>query len=323
MSFAILPGDIEGHAAIKGNLDAHAYGFGSGEQNLHPNSQGPTLVVGGNAKVSSSSVYDGDAYIAGTLTPQAGQNMWNMLGTQGTGPYNTVDPGYQGTPGWVYVAGTPNSNLDFQYQKNTTESIPFDFVLAEAQLRKVSTDLYALQDTVYAGIINGNYTIDVTGTGIQVVTIDTSVFNELGRTNNIYINAGADTTLIINVTDVLGLGVLNLQKEFIINGIAVPSYGDFDGSNILINTNIAQVDIQRAAINASLLALDAHIMVQSGNIDGQAFGASAWTTNGGEFHAYYTFNDKHFRGASVPEPATCLIVVCGLVGLGYAQRRRE
>ena len=315
-------GDIEGHAAIKGNVDVQSYAFGSGEQNLHPNSQGPTLVVGGNVTSSSSGVYDGDAYIAGTLTPQPGQNKWNMLSAMGTGPYNTVDPGYQGTPGWIYVAGTPDVDLDYQYQKHTTDSIPFDFALAEAQLRQVSDSLFGLQDTVYAGIVNGNYTVDLTGlTGLQVVTIDTSVFNELGRTNNIYINAGADTTLIINISDPANLGVLNLQKEFIINGIDSPSYGDFDGSNILINTDVALVDVQQAAINASLLALDALIMVQHGNIDGQTFGASAWTMNGGEFHAYYTFDDKHFRGNDVPEPATCLIVACGLVGFGYARRR--
>ena len=319
-------GDIEGHAAIKGNVDVSAYAFGSGEQNLHPNSQSPTLVVGGNVTSSSSSVYDGDAYIAGALIPQPGQNKWNTLSTAGTGPYNTVDPGYNGTPGTVYVAGTPDADLDYQYQKNTTASIPFDFDAAEAQLRKVSTDLFGLQDTVHAGFVGANYTVDLTGlSGLQVVTIDTSVFDALGRTNNIYITAGADTTLIINITDNGNLGVLNLQKEFIINGSELPGYGDFDGSNILINTDLALVDIRQAAINASLLALDAHIMVEHGNIDGQAFGASAWTMNGGEFHAYYTFDDKHFSGggtATVPEPATCVIIACGLIGLGYTQRRR-
>ncbi len=325
-------GDIEGHAAIKGNLDAQSYGFGSGEQNLHPNSQSPTLVVGGNAKVSGSGVYDGDAYIAGTLTPQNGQTKWNMLTTQGTGPYNTVDPGYQGKAGTVYVAGTPDSELAATYQKHTEASIPFDFTVAETQLRDVSSNLWGLDNTVAGGVVNGMYTVDLTGlTGLQVVTIDASIFNGLQYYQNIYINAGADTTLIINVTDEYGMNTLSLNKQFIINGVGNPFYGDFDGSNILINTGVSQVNVANNALNASLMALDALVNVTLGNIDGQVFAAGAHTENGGEFHAYYTFDDKHFSdgwgggggGNVTPEPATCLIFSCGLFGLGYVARRRR
>ena len=316
-------GDIEGHAAIKGNLDAQAYGFGAGEQNRHPASQGPTLVVGGNATVSSSGVYDGDAYIAGTLTPHAGGSKWNTLGTMGTGPYNSVDPGYQGTPGTVYVAGTLDYDLDPTYQKHTTESIPFDFTVAESQLRKVSSDLWTLENTVSGGYVDGQYTVDLTGlNGLQVVTIDSSIFNGLGGSQNIYINAGADTTLLINVT---GSGTLALGREFVINGNPDSFYGDFDGSNILINAkDFSQINVSGVALNASLLALDANIDVMRGNIDGQVFAASAHTTNGGEFHAYYTFDDKHFGSpAATPEPATMLIFGIGLVGLSAARRYRK
>ena len=324
-------GDIEGHAAIKGNVDVQAYSFGSGEQNLHPNSQSPTLVVGGNVKASSTSVFDGDAYISGTLTPQAGQNKWNMLGTLGTGPYNTVDPGYRGTAGTVYVNGTQDANLDPTYQKHlaSTDSkfVSFDFALAEAQMRKVSADLFGFSDTVsYTSIgTTGDFRIDLTGaTGLQVVTIDALLFNSLGSSKSIWIDAGADTTLLINVSNITALDILNLNRAFVINGSSEPGYGDFDGSNILINTDMSQVNIYNTALNASLIALDALIDVRYGNIDGQAFGGSAWTQNGGEFHAYYTFDDRHFVGGgdAVPEPATCLIVALGLAGLGYTQRRQ-
>ena len=320
-------GDVEGHAAIKGNLDVSAYSFGAGEQNLHPDRQW-VLVVGGNAVVSSTTVFDGDAYIGGTLKPPTGGSMWNTLGAAGTGPYheNPLWSGYVGTAGTVYVAGTPDANLDPTYQKNTDWAIPFDFDLAESQLRNVSATLWGITDTIVSGYVGGYYTIDLTGqTGLQVVTIDASIFNALGN-QNIYINAGADTTLIINVTDNNNLGTLNLRKEFVINGSFVPFYNeDFDGSNILINTDISNVNVYGAAINASIMALNAHFDVQHGNIDGQAFGASANTSGGGEFHAYYVFDDKHFKDneppTTVPEPATCMILVCSLLGLGYANRR--
>ncbi len=320
-------GDIEGHAAIKGNLDVQSYSFGSGEQSQHPSSQGPTLVVGGNARVSGATVHDGDAYIGGTLTPQNGQSKWNMLGTSGTGPFNTIDPNYRGTPGTVYVGGTPNSQLDTTFQRHTDMNIPFDFMAAEAQLRKVSSDLLFMDDTVSGGLVNGNYTVDLTGkSGVQVVTIDASVFNGLQNGRSIFIDGEADTTLIINVTDVFGAGTLSLNREFFINGVDGSFNGDFDGSNILINTAMSQVDIWGAAINASLLALDATVNVEHGHIDGQVFASDANTREGGEFHAYYTFDDSHFSpgqgGAATPEPASCLIFACGLLGIGYANRRR-
>ncbi len=321
-------GDIEGHAAIKGNLNVQSYSFGSGEQSQHPRSQGPTLVVGGNARVSGATVHDGDAYIAGTLTPQNGQSKWNMLGTAGTGPFNTIDPGYQGTPGTVYVGGTPNSQLDTTYQRHTDVSIPFDFTVAEGQLRKASSDLLSLDNTVAGGLVNGNYTVDLTGkSGIQVVTIDASVFNGLQNGRSIFINGGADTTLIINVSDEFGLDTLTLNREFFINGIDDSFSGDFDGSNILINTGVSQVDISGAAINASLLALDAIVNVEHGHIDGQVFASGAHTMEGGEFHAYYSFDDSHFTsnqgGTVTPEPASCLIFSCGLFGIGYIANRRR
>ncbi len=320
-------GDIEGHAAIKGNLDAQSYGFGSGEQNLHPGSQSPTLLVGGNAKVSGASVYDGDAYIAGTLTPQNGQNKWNMLGAEGTGPYNTVDPGYQGTPGTVYVGKTSDSQLDPAFQKNAAVdmNVLFDFALAENQLRSAAGTLWGLSDTVQGGMVDGKYTVDLTGqSGLQVVTIDASVFNALKSYENIYINAGADTTLIINVTDNYGLGSLSLRREFAINGIEDPFYGDFDGSNILINTNVSQVNVSYAAINASLLALDANVYVTHGNVDGQVFAASGYTEAGGEFHAYYTFDDRHLTGEDVtPEPATILMFGLALAACPAVRRLRK
>lgn len=320
-------GDIEGHAAIKGNVDVQSYGFGSGEQNLHSRevNSTPTLVVGGNVKASGSGVYDGDAYIQGTLTPQAGKTKWNTLSTQGTGPYNSVDPGYQGTAGTVYVKGTQDSDLDYQYQKHTEESIPFDFTVAENQLRTVSSDIWALQNTVGATIEDRNIVIDLSGlTGLQVITLDAAAFMEMGSNRNIFINnAGDDLTLIVNVTNELGLDYLWLRNEIVINGNADPMYADFDGSNILFNTYIENVRIENVAFNASLLALDAEVYVTHGNIDGQVFAGSGYTEAGGEFHAYYTFDDKHFQPAATPEPASMLIFGLGMGALALARRRRK
>lgn len=318
-------GDVEGHAAIQGNVDVQSYSFGAGEQVMHQS--GPVLVVGGNVTASSSDVYDGDTYIGGKLTPQNGQTMWNALGTKGTGPsgYNLHDSSYQGTAGTVYVNDDSNFNRPWNVPENHKSfeeagisSIPFDFTVAQSELRSVSSELFAMNETV-TGEANGYgaYTVDLTGkNGLQVLTVDASLFDSINTFNII---AGADTTLVINVFG----DELNFNKmAMYINGNQNEFTGDFDGSNILLNTNATNVNVSSVKLNMSVLALDAHFDIQYGHISGQAFGASAHTTNGGEFHAYYTFDDKHVGGNVTPEPATLLIFGVGLAGLGFYRRRK-
>ncbi len=321
-------GDIEGHAAVKGNLDARDYGFGGGEQAKHADDRN-VLVVGGNAIVKGVGVFDGNAYVAGNVV-NASSDKWNTMGAEGTGPaiYNRENPDYVGTRGTVYADGFPTGTPDRNAQRQEYlsqsghSSIPFDFTLAEAQLRQTSSDLWDYADTVTGTFANGNYEIDLTGkTGLQVITIDASVFMALGTNKNIYIDAGADTTLLVNVTNDAGLDYLWFRNELVINGNPDEMRSDFDGSNILFNTAMDDVRIENVAFNASLVALDAEVFIAHGNIEGQVFAGSGRTIDGGEFHAYYTFDDKHF-GAATPEPASIMILGIGLAGLGIVRRRK-
>lgn len=318
-------GDTEGHIAIQGNVDVQKHAFGAGEQVMHQD--GPVLVVGGNVVASSSDVYDGDAYIGGKLTSAVG-SQWNALGVKGSGPdaYNLHDPNYEGTTGTIYVADTSNFiQWGPDYHQELTTSLPFDFTVAQEQLRTVSTELFAMNETVTGSFAANTgshdvYNIDLTGmSGIQVLTMDAATFNAI---DSLYITAEADTTLILNIL-ADGTDTLDFTKwTMYINGDANEFVGDFDGSNILLNTDVENIVVSSAKVNMSILGLDAHFDIQHGHITGQAFGESASLTNGGEFHAYYTFDDQHFgTPAATPEPGTMLIFGLGLAGLGLGSRR--
>lgn len=336
-------GDIEGHAAIKGDVDAFRYGFGSGQQNLH--TDGPVLVVGGNVKATGSGVFDGNGYIGGTSTTYAKNAV--IYGQDGTTPYirnkvigrsvsdtdylspagegrtisyNTLDPGYIGRAGTVQ-SGYNVSNV-------------FDFDAAEAELRQISSGLFSLNDNItgeasylgeYLGKTYQKLELNLTQAGLNVITLDVSLLNQLGW-GTFSINSQVDSTLLINVTDVNGIGYWDMAT-MIINGMdqmeQTKQYYDFDGSNILFNVQDSlRINSIGQDIYASVLAVDSDFTVMAGHISGQVFGRSAYTEQGGEFHAYYTFDDKHLPNAT-PEPATILIFGIGMVGGAVAAYRRK
>ena len=327
-------GDIEGHAAIKGDLTAINYGFGSGEMAKHAGNKN-VLVVGGNVYAKGAGVYDGNAYIAGSLNPttvNGKTDKWNTVHATDrvVADYNRENPNYKAEKGTIYANGFPTGDPDStQSQKRFAESgmstIPFDFTVAENQLRTVSTDLRSMQSTIDASFNDRNIVIDMSGlAGLQVLTLDAAHFMGMGSDRNLFINnAGDDLTLIVNIINEQGLDYLWLRNEIVINGNSDPMYAGFDGSNILFNTDMENVRIENVAFNASLLALDAEVYVRQGNIDGQVFAGSGYTERGGEFHAYYTFDDKHFQPTVTPEPASILIFGLGMGSLALARRHRR
>lgn len=330
-------GDIEGHAAIKGNLDVQSYSFGGWQEDKH--TEGPVLVVGGNATVSSTTVHDGDAYVGGKMQQHTGTGLWNTLGVKAhTNPENfKTEPGYVSTPGNIYVQDGSNfsqyNHADYQqtFADAGITSLPFDFAVAESQLRTVSSELWSMSDTT-SGVFDerGNYVVDLTGaTGLQVVTIDAEIFNQLSENGkNLFLYGGDDTTLVVNMTNDTGLESLRL-REIYINGNNDVFTGEFDGSNVLFNVgDLGEITISGANINGSFLALDTDFDVQHGHFSGQVFGASATTTVGGEFHAYYTFDDQHFsegggNSSATPEPSTMLMFGAGLGALALVRRLRK
>lgn len=319
-------GDIEGHAAIGGNLYASAYSFGDWRREKH--SGGPVLVVGGDAYVSSSTVGDGDAYIGGNLYAYNGAKNWNMLTRSTTSGILTDSSYISNYDGTIYIGG--ENKISYDYYEQLNGEVPFDFAAAQNALRTVSSELMSFNATTLGIFTNGDYVIDLSGlSGIQTVFVDAQIFQMLSNTGkNMMIYADADTTLILNVTNELGLDTLYLNRDVLLNGHAADfDSDDFDGRNLLMNvdSSIENIDVSKISFQGSILAVDSHFDVAHGHVSGQAFGASATTTNGGEFHAYYNFDDKHFGDGTTntPEPATILIFGIGLGGLALRHRLRN
>lgn len=334
-------GDIEGHAAIKGDVDVSSYSFGGWFEERHTGSN--VLVVGGNATISGTTVHDGNAYIGGTLSNHSGavDNSLTVF-TNGKKGIGTADD-YTPTPGNVYVQDASNftPKNHHAYQQSFAEAgiteLPFDFDIAEQQLRAAASTLSGLEDTVDGGYKPNMgswivYEIDLAGlTGLQVVTIDASILNSIKA---LYVNGGTDTTLIINVVNELNAlenAIVNMVEVFI-DGKNDTFTADFDGSNILFNvdSSVEQINVSNANINGSFLAVDTHFDVRKGHISGQVFGGSAHTENGGEFHSYYTFDDTHLisnppvtSNTATPEPATLLVLGLGLVTAPVMRRFRK
>lgn len=322
-------GDIEGHAAIGGDLTASAYSFGDWRREKH--SEGPVLVVGGNAYVSSSTYADGDVYVQGSMNNFDGTPAgWNALTRNNNTGGTVTDPGYvSNMAGNVYIGDKSNlGSSHYDYYKQLEGGIPFDFALAKEQLTNVSSELMALGATAQVQQNGKNFVVDVRGSdGLQTVFIDAALFQLMNDISgsSLSILADADTTVLVNVTNDSNLDILYLTKDLILNGHAGDFDDDgFDGRNVLFNVDgsIDEIYLAEISFQGSILAVDSNFDVQHGHVSGQAFGNNATTSNGGEFHAYYDFDDKHFNNVT-PEPASILIFGAGIGGLALTRRFRK
>lgn len=257
------------------------------------------LAVGGNANLSSYSVGAAltnshgsrdDLVVGGSLNAPWGWNVANGNAVYGT----TVS----------YAPTTPNGTLRH-------DAGAIDFTVAAAQLQSTSDTLAALAVNATGLRQWSTYTITGTDAGLNVFTLDATQAALWASASDHQIIAPSGSTFIINFTS----ASVSMQYGMELFGV--------DSNHVLFNfDNATALNISSMGVLGSILAPDAHLDLNGGNINGQVVAASAYTHSGGEFHNY-TFTGTVPGGGehvvAVPSP---LALPAGLAMLGGVALRR-
>ncbi|MEM6502538.1 MAG: collagen-binding domain-containing protein [Cyanobacteria bacterium P01_C01_bin.89] len=226
------------------------------------------------------------------------------------------------------VVGGSTSGVNYNCGACSTQSgEPIDFETAAAEYRALSNYLYGLEETGSQNLVSGSNQLQLTGSGTG-----THVFNvDLGNVKEIFLNASSSSDLV----------VINVQNtgEFI-NKITSMFHAEANSDsskweNVIWNFNKAtELDLRNLSWRGTILAPDAHLKLQAGNIEGQTIAKSASLKNwSGEFHNY-SFNGKlpdiehtpvvevdYNSPVEVPEPSALLGL--GVIGFALKKARRH
>lgn len=262
------------------------------------------LTVAGNANLSGANInLAGGVDVGGNVSGN-----FNMNGNP-----KTVDYGGTST---AFANNTTFTDLGPSFT-NTLVSQANDI---KASLTGLSSNLAALANTggVTVGGDSNNQTINVTGSGLQVLNWSAADFQGQSNNQQLLVTLPSNATLVINVAG----SNLNFNRNF--NTFA-------NDERVLFNFYEAtSVNIGRQ-FSGSILGVFADITGgNSGNIDGSVVGNNVVQNANGEIHNNYFQGDLSSIGSGsggvvvAPEPSTwgMLILGFGLIGAVLRGRRR-
>ena len=228
--------------------------------------------------------------------------------------------------GNAVVGGSVTGRVNYNCGGCSTQTgEPIDFAAAAEEYRALSDYLFGLEETGSQNLISGSNQLQLAGSGTG-----THVFNvDLDNVREIFLDASSQSDLVvINVANASYAS--QITSMFHTEANADSSKWD----NVIWNFNQAtELDLRNLSWRGTILAPDAHLKLQSGNIEGQTIARSATLSNwSGEFHNYY-FEGKlpdinntpvptnDTLPVQVPEPSVWVGLV--LLGAAAAQKRRR
>lgn len=243
---------------------------------------GGAVAVGGDANISSSSIANSAANAFGLVV---GGNLTKTYG---------------GINGTAWVGGAVTKPQWDSYSSYSSDSAPINFSAAK-------TSFAALSDSLAASSATGSVTYKygsngyLAGTGSNVEYFSLSGSDLTNISNWEFTNVLAGATLILNVSG----STINLSG----------GWSGFGNYNVLFNFyDATTVKLNNISFAASILAVDATITGNSGNVTGTVV-ANGWnnslTLRNDPFTAFVVASSPVIT-SPVPEPAPLVLLLIGV-----------
>ncbi|NVD74449.1 choice-of-anchor A family protein [Duganella sp. BJB1802] len=274
--------DIEGRLAVGGNVVTSGASIG---YRTPYGVTAPSLVVGGNVKLSGGDIY------AAPLT--------NVNTNASIGPITEYTKNYNG----YGVYGGVNTSSSYLTLNKANVSTYTDFGAAKTQLTGLSGTLNSQAANGKVNFANGG--IELVGNnsaGLQVFNVNTRNLTNLSLSN---VKEGA--TVVINVSGsgdvVFGGGQGGLLEQL--------------RANVLFNLNDANVVKVNTFVWGSVLANNA-VLSGAGHLEGSVVAKSLVSAVEIGYEPF-----KGYVATPVPEPETYAMLLGGLALVGVVARRRS
>ncbi len=291
--------DVQGHVAVGGNAAMGMYAINTtGSGALYP---GTALTVAGDLNFSNGVVW-GDTVVGGNLN--AG-NSATFKGSVQVGGNLNANHYWLSANSLVYGGSSAGiqewqNPLPQQAPVGSAFALGLDFAAERARLTRLSQQFDTLSNSGSSSTLWGNVVLNANGAELAVFDLDAA---DVGRNLELTQLAG-NTTVLINVHG----STVNFSNH---------GYTNFSSGRVLFNLSEAVSITFEGAVNASFLAPLADFNALSGAINGQVI-VQSWSGSA-------QVNDAAFTGVitAVPEPATLVMLLAGLVMIGTLQQRKS